>query len=199
MIGEKMPHEDRQKWNAKYSDPNFPPRNPSPVLVELADYLPREGRALDIAGGAGRHSLWLAQRGLDVTLADISPVGLQLARERAAAAKLKLKTLEIDLAEQGPPAGHWDVIVSICYLWKPTPALIAGLLAPHGVFLMVQPTTENLTRHEKPPRDFLLMPGELGAAFEREDCALANLELVEYSEGWRSDDLHDAVLVVRRP
>jgi len=42
------------------------------------------------------------------------------------------------------------------------------------------------------------MPGELGAAFVRKDCALVNLELVEYSEGWRSDELHDAVLVVRR-
>src|SRR5688572_13807186 len=123
-----MSAEDRAKWNSKYADPDFPPRNPSPVLVELADYLPGQGRALDIAGGAGRHALWLAQRGLDVTLADISPVGLQLARERAAAANVKLQTLEIDLAGQGPPPGPWDVIVSICYLWKPIPALIASLL-----------------------------------------------------------------------
>jgi SAM-dependent methyltransferase len=193
-----MPAEDRAKWNTKYSDRDFPPRSPSPVLLELADYLPLHGRALDIAGGAGRHSLWLAQRGLDVTLADISPVGLQLARERATEASVPLKTVEIDLAEQGLPPGPWEVIVSICYLWKPTPTLIASLLAPRGVFIMIQPTTENLTRHEKPPRGFLLMPGELGATFEREDCALANLELVEYSEAWRSDELHDAVLVVRR-
>jgi tellurite methyltransferase len=192
-----MSAEDRAKWNTKYADRNFAPRNPSPVLLELADYLPSQGRALDIAGGAGRHSLWLAQRGLDVTLADISPVGLKLANERAATANLKLTTLEVDLAEQGPPPGPWDIIVSICYLWKPMPKLIASLLAPRGVFIMIQPTTVNLTRHEKPPRDFLLMPGELGAAFEREDCALGSLELVEYSEGWRADDLHDAVLVVR--
>ena len=193
-----MSDADRQKWNAKYSDPEFAPRNPSPVLLSLASYLPTAGNALDIAGGAGRHAIWLAQRGLDVTLADISPIGLQLARDRAASAGVKLHTLETDLAEQGLPPGPWDVITSVCYLWKPTPALIASLLAPRGVFVMIQPTTENLTRHEKPPRDFLLMPGELGAAFERDDCALVDLELVEYSEGWREDNLHDAVLVVRK-
>jgi len=193
-----MSAEDRAKWNSKYADRDFPPRNPSPVLLGLVDYLPRQGKALDIAGGGGRHSLWLAQRGLQVTLADISPVGLQLARERAAAANVKLQTLEIDLAEDGLPPGAWNVVVSICYLWKPTPSLIAPLLASGGVFIMIQPTLENLTRHEKPPRDFLLMPGELGAAFEREDCEAAGLELIQYLEGWSADELHDAVLVVRR-
>jgi SAM-dependent methyltransferase len=193
-----MSNDDRQKWNAKYSDPEFAPRNPSPVLVSLASYLPVTGKALDIAGGGGRHAIWLAQRGFDVTLADISPIGLQLARERGSAEGVELQTLEVDLAEQGLPPGPWDAITSVCYLWKPTPALIAPLLKPGGVFLMIQPTMENLSRHEKPPRDFLLMPGELGAAFEREDCALVGLELVEYSEGWREDELHDAVLVVRR-
>lgn len=193
-----MSHEDRQKWNAKYSDAEFAPRNPSPVLLSLASYIPTTGKALDIAGGAGRHAIWLAQRGLDVTLADISPVGLELACARAAAAGVSVTTLETDLAEQGLPAGPWDVITSLCYLWKPTPALIASLLAPRGVFVMIQPTMENLARHEKPPRDFLLMPGELGAAFKRDNCALVDLELVEYSEGWREDDLHDAVLVARK-
>lgn len=193
-----MSNEDRQKWNSKYLDPQFAPRAPSPVLLSLASYLPTTGKALDIAGGAGRHAIWLAQRGLDVTLADISPVGLELASARAAAAGVTVTTLETDLAEQGLPPGPWDVITSLCYLWKPMPTLIASLLAAGGVFVMIQPTLENLTRHEKPPRDFLLMPGELGAAFEREDCSLVDLDLVECCEGWREDDLHDAVLVVRR-
>ena len=89
---------DREKWNQKYQDPDFAPRKPSPVLVSLAEWLPTTGRCLDIAGGCGRHAIWLAQRGLTVTIADISAVGLKIARERAAATGVELQTLEIDLA-----------------------------------------------------------------------------------------------------
>ena len=67
-----MSQADRQKWNDKYAA-GFPmPREPAAVLVGLDRFLPRRGRALDVAGGAGRHGIWLAQRGLDVTIADIS-------------------------------------------------------------------------------------------------------------------------------
>lgn len=194
-----MPAADREKWNQKYSDPDFAPRKPSPVLLSLADWLPpQRGRALDIAGGCGRHSIWLAQQGFDVTLADVSPVGLQVARERAAAAGVTINTIEHDLEQQGLPEDPWDLIVSICFLWKPTPLLIHDALAPGGVFVMIQPTTTNLERHEKPPRDFLLQPGELSNRFTPADCAEHGLKLCHLAEGWTADDLHDAVLVVMR-
>lgn len=190
---------DREKWNQKYRDPDFAPRKPSPVLLSLAEWLPpRRGRALDIAGGCGRHSIWLAEQGFDVTLADVSPVGLQVARERAAAAGVTIKTIEHDLEHQGLPAGPWDLIVSICYLWKPTPLLIRDALVPGGVFVMIQPTSTNLERHEKPPRDFLLQPGELAALFPPAACTRLGLPWCHLSEGWEEDDLHDAVLVVKR-
>lgn len=189
---------DREKWNQKYGDPDFAPRKPSPVLLGLSNWLPRKGRCLDIAGGCGRHAIWLAQRGLDVTLADISAVGLQLARERSAAAGVTLETLELDLTERPLPSGQWNVITSICYLWQPTPQLVRAALAPGGVFVMIQPTTTNLERHEKPPRDFLLQPGELAVRFTQAACATHGLQLCHNSEGWAADDLHDAVLVVKR-
>lgn len=188
---------DREKWNSKYADPDFAPRKPSPVLLSLAEWLPAaRGRALDLAGGCGRHSIWLAQQGFDVTLADVSSVGLQVARERAAAAGVKITTLEYDLEEQGLPAGPWDLIFSICYLWRPEPRELAAALNPHGVFIMIQPTTINLTRHDKPPRDFLLQPGELQTFADK--LADDVLTVCHYSEGWSLDDRHDAVLVLRR-
>src|SRR5215216_2618503 len=96
---------DRDKWNAKYADRSFAPTEPSAVLMGLVKYLPTRGRAIDIAGGAGRNAIWLAQRGLETTLADISAVGLKLAHDRAAAAGVKINTLEIDLEQQQLPAG----------------------------------------------------------------------------------------------
>jgi hypothetical protein len=69
-----MAEADRRRWDARYREHEPGLRQPSGSLVALADLLPHAGRALDVAGGTGRHALFLAQRGLDVTLADISGV-----------------------------------------------------------------------------------------------------------------------------
>ncbi len=52
----------------------------------LAAHLPPTGRVLDLGGGPGRYTIWLAQRGYAVTLADLSPNLLAIARERIAQA-----------------------------------------------------------------------------------------------------------------
>src|SRR4029450_9992686 len=135
---------DRQKWDAKYAAADAAPREPSAVLVGLADYLPEHGRALEIAGGAGRNAIWLAQRGLDVTIADISPIGLGVAGERAAAAGVRITTIAIDLERDALPAGAFDLVVSVCYLWRPLFAEIPRLLAPGGRLVVIQPTKRNL-------------------------------------------------------
>ncbi|HEX2219026.1 MAG TPA: class I SAM-dependent methyltransferase, partial [Gemmatimonadales bacterium] len=48
----------------------------------LQAHLPRSGRVLDLGGGPGRYAAWLAERGYRVTLADLSPNLLELARKR---------------------------------------------------------------------------------------------------------------------
>lgn len=48
----------------------------------LAAHLPPAGRVLDLGGGPGRYTIWLAHRGYSVTLADLSPNLLAIARER---------------------------------------------------------------------------------------------------------------------
>src|SRR5688572_12311802 len=152
---------DRTKWNAKYADPNFAPREPSSVLMSLAEFLPESGKTLEVAGGAGRNAIWLAQQGLDVTIADVSSVGLAQAAARAAEAGVNLTTLCIDLQDNPFPAGPWDLIVSCRYLHRPLFAVYPRVLAPGGILIVIQPTKTNLQRHEKPPPDFLLEDGEL--------------------------------------
>jgi SAM-dependent methyltransferase len=182
---------DRQKWNAKYATEEAP-REPSAGLVALDQYLPRRGKALDVACGAARHGIWLAQRGLDVTVADVSAVALKLAQERAAERGVTIAPLEIDLEQQPFPAGPWDLIVSVCYLQRPIFAAYPAALAPGGTLVVIQPTKRNLERHAKPPRDFLLDEGELPRL-------VSGLEIVHFVEGWSADDRHDAVLIARRP
>src|SRR6059058_4288711 len=133
---------DRQKWDAKYTAAETAPSEPSAVLLSLADYLPTRGRALDIAGGAGRNALWLAHRALDVTIADISPIGLALARHRAAEQALTLNTLEIDLEQQPFDLPPFDLILSVCYLWRPLFAEFPRLLNAGGCSSSSSPRSE---------------------------------------------------------
>jgi SAM-dependent methyltransferase len=51
----------------------------------LARHLPDSGRILDIGGGPGRYAIWLADRNYRVTLADVSPDLLDIARSRLGA------------------------------------------------------------------------------------------------------------------
>ena len=58
-----MAETDRRRWDARYRAHELGLRQPSGSLVALADLMPQGGRALDVAGGTGRHALWLARRG----------------------------------------------------------------------------------------------------------------------------------------
>src|SRR5215212_6553355 len=52
----------------------------------LARFLPSSGRILDLGGEPGRYTIWLAEQGYQVVLADLSPELLALARTQIAAA-----------------------------------------------------------------------------------------------------------------
>jgi len=65
----------------------------------IEDFLPPAARILDIGGGPGRYSLWLAERGHTVTLADLSPALIALAREKVAASPGATRIEEIVVAD----------------------------------------------------------------------------------------------------
>ena len=186
-----MSQQDRTKWDTKYRSATQIESEPSRVLTSLDTILPRSGRAIDVAGGVGRHSVWLAERGLDVTLTDISAVGLALARKRAKSADVRLATREIDFDEQAFPPGPWDLILSCCFLNRTVIHSMGDYLSPSGIVIVIQPTRKNLERHEKPPAPFLLREGEL-------PNLISGLDILNYEEGWLADGRHDALLVACR-
>lgn len=49
----------------------------------LEEYLPESARILDIGGGPGRYSLYLAERGHEVALLDLSRANVEFARQKA--------------------------------------------------------------------------------------------------------------------
>lgn len=57
--------------------------DPEPSVVEMARLLRPRSHVLDVAGGAGRHSLYLAERDYQLTAVDFSPVGVAKIMELA--------------------------------------------------------------------------------------------------------------------
>ena len=185
-----MSDAERTKWNARYAAEGAR-GEPSRLITELDDLLPTRGRALDLAGGGGRHAIWLARRGLDVTLADISEAGIGIARAAASEAGVPLSTIAIDLETDPFPEGPWDLILSFHYLHRPLFERAPRALAPGGLFVVIHPTRSNLARHPKPGPAFLLEDGEIQGL-------VRDLEIVRCEEGWLTEGRHEARLVARK-
>ena len=84
---------------------------------ELATYLPPHARVLDIGGGPGRYTIWLAQRGHHVTLADLCPELLSIARTKIGQAGVEAMVEEIVEAD-ARDLSHWpdnsfDAVLSL--------------------------------------------------------------------------------------
>lgn len=192
-----MSEEDRQKWDARYANAQEKPPEPPAWLAELQGELPDGGSALDLAAGTGRLALWMARKGLAVTAADISKVGLERLRHAAAAERLAVTTECIDLQTETLPRGLFDLI-TVFFYWQP--GLIARMsarLVSEGVLIAELPTLRNLERHDRPSRRFLLEPNQLLDEAR-------GLEIFYYREGWReatpgSAATHTARLAARRP
>ena len=79
-----MSLKDKEKWNSKYEvDEYITGKEPSLWLEDNADLLAKSGKALDIAGGEGRNSVFVASKGYEVTCMDISENGLRKAQALA--------------------------------------------------------------------------------------------------------------------
>lgn len=185
-----MAQADFDKWEPRYAQGRGYGRGPDSWITTVANqFLPERGRAVDLAGGSGRHARWLAARGLQTTVVDIAPSGLAIARRRASEAGVSLSTLVCDL-DDGLPDGTWDVVLLTFFLVRPLLSDIHRIVAPGGVFLHVHPTMVNLQRHEKPGRRWLLEPGEF--------TGVPGLDTLHLEEGWGEEDRHEVRYVGRR-
>lgn len=188
----------RQRWDRRYASLSPQARQePTPFVAACLPELPRHGWALDIAAGAGRHTIALAQHGLQVDAVDISGQGLRLARERAAAAGLnpgrQVHYIMADLERPWLPHRAYDVILISFFLHRPLFPLIKKRLRPGGwlvyeTFTVAQ-TKVNPHRSYRP--GILLEPQELRQAFE-------SFELLSYAEG-RHNEKATAQLFARKP
>ena len=83
----------------------------------LATYLPPHARVLDIGGGPGRYTIWLAQRGHHLSLADLCPEQLSIARTKIDEAGVTTMVEEVIEAD-ARDLSHWadnsfDAVLSL--------------------------------------------------------------------------------------
>lgn len=159
---------ERDRWNAKYLAGEAQMTEPNRLVLEACSDL-RPGRALDLAGGAGRHAIWLAQRGWQVVLTDVSDEGVALARKRVAEAGVEVTVRREAAAEtvaRGRAEGErFDLILAVRVLLREQFGDLPGLLAPGGLLVCMTFTSEHERFAGGKSTRYALRPGELGAAF----------------------------------
>jgi SAM-dependent methyltransferase len=159
LIG-KSNQVDCRRWDQKYAGLEFEPTlPPSPfVAAELAGLRP--GRALDLAAGHGRHTVWLAEHGWQLTAVDFSRVGLDRARKLSAARGLRPGQVDwviTDLNDYQPARGAFElVLVAYLQVGQALRAKVlagaAAALAPGGTLLVIGHDLTNLTEGVGGPR-----------------------------------------------
>ena len=157
---------EREKWDARYRDGAYSERtHPTALLAEWLPRLPR-GRALDVACGAGRNALFLAEHGFAVTALDISAVALGRGRQAADQRGLSIEWLCADLDDdlrRVLPAGPYELIVWVRYVHRTLLPHLVARLADGGVLLCEQHLVSTAADVAGPTsKRFRLAPGELG-------------------------------------
>jgi len=101
-------------WDARYAAEDYLfGTAPNAYLLSQAHRLAPGQRALAVGDGEGRNAVWLARQGLDVTLVDISPVGLEKAERLARERGCRIETIAADLTIWDWPLGQFDLVVEI--------------------------------------------------------------------------------------
>lgn len=135
-----MSDADRERWDTRYArDALVMGPDLKPFVRSVEPLLPRSGRALDIACGEGQLAGWLAERGLEVTAVDISPVALDKLCSRAASSAwaARLHVIEADLDEGLPRIKPGLSLVTCVDFYAPALMKQArSLLAPGGMLLV---------------------------------------------------------------
>jgi SAM-dependent methyltransferase len=144
---------DSRRWDERYAGTEFEwTTQPNQcVTAELAELPP--GRALDLAAGEGRNSVWLAERGWRVTAVDFSRVGLTKGRKLATArgvGEARIEWIVADLCDYEPDQGAFDLVLATYFqvgaeLRAAVLARASAALAPGGRLLVVGYDLTNLT------------------------------------------------------
>ena len=135
-----------EDWDERYAERQQWSSEPNALIAELLTGLP-PGQAVDLAAGEGRHALWLAGLGWQVTAVDFSAVGLGRGAAQPDAERVTWVTADVT-TWTAPPASADLVLVA--YLQLPEADTVdvltraVGWLRPGGRLLVLGHDVANI-------------------------------------------------------
>ena len=143
-------------WERLWQDPEVRARwekmPPLPEVVDMADRLEVGGRrrVLDLGCGLGRHTVYLAARGFEVTASDNAPAAIEACRKNLAEVGLGADVTPLDMTKFPFREASFDGVVGSHVIHHTDRAtlirivdLITRQLAPDGLFVWVTPSTRH--------------------------------------------------------
>jgi SAM-dependent methyltransferase len=157
---------------------------PARFLLESVHLLPR-GSVLDIAAGAGRNALYLAEHGFTVHAVDRSAEALatlQVAARKHHLSHVTTEVVDIEGAlfpQQVFPPAAYDVVIVFFYLFRPLFPALLRTLKVGGMLMYETFLIDNYCRYQRPRhQEFCLARGELRTL-------VSSLHVLHYDEGIR--------------
>ena len=192
-----------ERWDRKYArEPQPAGTEPTAFLRQAMAHLDSRGRALDLAMGAGRNAVFLAECGFRVTGVDASEVGTSNARRLAEARGVEIDAVAADLATYPLGREEWDLITNFYFLDRRLFPRIVEALAPGGTFVLETFSTDHprLASGYGPKNpDFLLEPNELLSAFADLRILLYQDLVMKLDEGHHRGPAGLIRLIARKP
>ena len=132
--------EQKARWDRKYTDGLPMLTEPDPFFISayekfVVQSFPEAGTALDLAGGIGRHALWLASRGWQVTVVDVSDVAIARLSRSAQELGKKLELLVADASEYEFEPVRFDLILFFFHLDRSLFPKLASALKTGGLLV----------------------------------------------------------------
>lgn len=150
-----------EDWDARYATSELIwKQEPNTTVAEHLSELP-PGRALDFACGEGRHAIWLARLGWDVTAIDFSQVALDkgqtVASKAPRAVRGRIEWVRADLTDLQIAGGYQLVLIAYLHLPAADRAKVlrtaVDALEPAGTMLVLGHDSTNIADGFGGPQD----------------------------------------------
>lgn len=130
----------RSHWDLKYQQGLPSLEKPDPFFLSafarfVLNQFSTGGVALDVAGGIGRHALWLARRNWRVTVVDISEVAIRKLDQKMRQLDLSLELFALDAKEYPFKPACFDLIVIFYHFDRDICSSVLSALKPGGFLI----------------------------------------------------------------
>ncbi len=188
-----MPSQD--EWNERYRRGEHSGDVPDAFLVACSEYweLLTSRVAADLACGAGRNAIYLAELGFQITAIDLAPAALEATQQRAVMRGIALETRALDLEVPGADLGVevFDLIVAVRYLHRPLFPAMKRAIKPGGLVVYKTYTRDQLALPDGPKNPaYVLHSNELLNEF-------SDYRVLRYEEKVRGEGT--AALLAQKP